>query len=183
MWYNDVDFTRAFIMCFIWCTALEKFLCIRESQTKRFGCLFNFFKKLFLILCYCFWFQFWVNIHNQFIYLFNLSKHSKEYSAQHDAILQNITWISKAMYFLDGEIPNLAMPQSVSYSRKAKLKGHFWPGVWWCQGVVLCLPLRIQRQQLLLTIQTPTPVIPGQQQVTRITSSASPCYEQQISMW
>lgn len=31
MWCNDVDFTRAFIMCFIWCTVLEKLLCIRES--------------------------------------------------------------------------------------------------------------------------------------------------------
>lgn len=39
------------------------------------------------------------------------------------------------MYFLDGEILYLAMPQSVSYSRKPKLKGNFSPGVWWCQGL------------------------------------------------
>lgn len=95
MWYNDVDFTRAFIMCFIWCTVLEKLVYIRESQTKRFGCLFNFLK--FCFLCYRFWFQFWLNMHIYFINLFNLSKHSKEYAAQHDAILQNITWISKSI--------------------------------------------------------------------------------------
>lgn len=71
---------------------------------------------------------------------------------------------------LDGEIPDLAMPQSASHSRKLMLKGQFLTWGLVVSGVLLCLPLRIQRQQLLLTIPTPTPVIPGQQQHVHLIS-------------
>lgn len=162
-------------MCFIWCTVLEKLLCIRESQTKRFGCLFNFLKFYFLFYVIASGFNFGlICIFNSSIYLIYMSTPRNTQHSMMQSCKASLGFLNPYI-LLDGEIPNLAMPQSVSYSRKPKLKGQFVTWGLVVSGVVLCLPLRIQRQQLLLTIPTPTRVISGQQHVKRITSSASPC--------